>query len=255
MELIDTHCHLDFTQFADDHVEVINNARSNGVQRFVIPAVKQSSWQALIDFCNIQQGLYYALGLHPMFFSAHKYEHISFLKQSIQNSQAIAVGEIGLDFYQADVDRDMQLEFFEQQLLIAQDLDLPVILHVRKAHEEAIACLQKIKVAGGIVHAFNGSMQQAERYQRLNFKFGFGGMLTYERSSKLLRLAKELPLDSIVLETDSPDMTVAQHRGERNSPEYLPYCLQALAKVRDEEIDVVAQATTHNATTALRIAN
>jgi TatD DNase family protein len=253
MELIDTHCHLDFTQFADDHLHVIDNARRRGVQRFVIPAVKQASWQRLIDFCKIQQGLYYALGLHPMFFSEHKYEHLSLLKKSIQNSQAIAVGEIGLDFYQSEVDHEMQLEFFEQQLLIAQDLDLPVILHVRKAHEETIAWLQKIKVPGGIVHAFNGSLQQAERYRRLNFKFGFGGMLTYERSSKLRLLAKQLPLESIVLETDAPDMTVAQHRGERNSPEYLPFCLQALAQVRDEEIDVLAKATTHNAYHVLRI--
>lgn len=253
MELIDTHCHLDFSEFEVDREQVISNARAKGVQRFVIPAVKQSSWQALIDFCNAQQAMHYALGLHPMFFAEHQAEHVSLLQQTIETSQAIAVGEIGLDFYQTGVDHALQIEFFEQQLLIAQQLDLPVILHVRKAHEETIASLQKIKVVGGIVHAFNGSLQQAARYQQLNFKFGFGGMLTYERSTKLRKLAKELPLESIVLETDAPDMTVAQHRGERNSPEYLPYCLQALAEVRAEAIEDLAQATTDNAKTVLRL--
>lgn len=255
MYLIDTHCHLDFSAFENDRLEVMHRARAKGVHRFVIPGVKKSYWQPLIDFCHTQQGVYYALGLHPLFFAAHQRQHLFDLRTCLQGNQALAVGEIGLDFYPAEVNRDEQIEFFEQQLRIAQDFGLPVILHVRKAHEETIACLRKIKVTGGIVHAFNGSIQQAERYQSLGFKFGFGGMLTYERSSKLRALAKELPLNSLVLETDAPDMTVAQHHGQRNSPEYLPYCLEALAQVRDEDIETIAQATTDNANSVFRLAD
>ena len=148
---------------------------------------------------------------------------------------------------------DRQIEIFERQLAVACDAQLPVILHVRKAHEEVLACLRKYNVKAGIVHAFNGSLQQAERYLQYSFKFGFGGMLTYERSSKLRKLASQLPLETIVLETDSPDMTVEQHRGERNSPEYLPYCLQALARIKMTAPEVIAEITMANAKEVLGI--
>ena len=122
-----------------------------------------------------------------------------------------------------------------------------MILHVRKAHDQVLATLKRIRVCGGTAHAFNGSLQQAAQYRELGFRLGFGGMLTFERSTRLRALARALPLESIVLETDAPDMTVAQHHGERNSPEYLPYCLAALAAVRDEAAAVIAQQTTRNA--------
>jgi len=126
-----------------------------------------------------------------------------------------------------------------------------VILHVRRAHDAALAVLKRIRVAGGIAHAYSGSLEQAWQYLDLGFCLGFGGMLTFERSTKLRRLARELPLDAMVLETDSPDLTVASHRGERNSPEYLPECLAALAEVRGEDPDGVAARTTANARAVL----
>jgi TatD DNase family protein len=128
-----------------------------------------------------------------------------------------------------------------------------VLLHVRKAHDRVLETLKRVHVCGGIAHAFNGSLQQAARYRDLGFKVGFGGMLTFERSSKLRLLARELPLTDLVLETDAPDLTVVQHRGERNSPEYLPYCLAALAEVRDEPIEELARRTTANAREVLRL--
>jgi TatD DNase family protein len=129
------------------------------------------------------------------------------------------------------------------------------VLHVRKAHDPVLATLKRIKVRGGIAHAFNGSLQQAQQYIDLGFKLGFGGMLTYVRSNKLRSLAKALPIEALVLETDAPDMTVAAHRGERNSPEYLMDCLQALAAVRDEDPLALAAATTHNAEVVLGLAS
>jgi len=148
---------------------------------------------------------------------------------------------------------DKQLFYFEQQLLLAQKKELPVILHILKTHNQALSSLKKYPVIGGTVHAFNGSLQQAEQYIELGFKLGFGGMLTYERSSKLRKLAAELPLESIVLETDAPDMTVFQHQYQRNSPVYLPYCLQALADVRNEAPEVIAAQTTLNAKSVFNI--
>ncbi len=245
--MIDTHCHLDFAAFDADRDEVFERAKISGLTGFVIPAVKQSSWQALIKLCAQYDNVYYALGLHPIFIREHQADDVQLLRDSVESSQPVAIGEIGLDFYDRSLALEKQLDLFERQLAVACDVQLPVILHVRKAHQEVLACLEKFPVTGGVVHAFNGSMQIAERYMEHNFKFGFGGMLTYERSSKLRKLAKQLPLESIVLETDSPDMTVEAHRGQRNSPEYLPDCLAALAQVREMDIDVVAEQTTHNA--------
>jgi len=147
----------------------------------------------------------------------------------------------------AGLDRKRQQALFEAQLECARNAGLPVILHVRKAHEQVLATLKRIRVCGGTAHAFNGSLQQPQQYIELRFRLGFGGRLTYERSSRLRNLARAVPLEAIVLETDAPDMTVAQHQGERNSPEYLIYCLQALAEVRDESLDTVAEVTTRNA--------
>lgn len=253
MELIDTHCHLDFAQFADDREQVLNNAQTAGVSEFVIPGVQQNSWSTLIDLCNQQPNLHYALGLHPMFMAVHQAGDIHKLEALVAETAPLAIGEIGLDFYAKDSDRDLQITLFEQQLEIARTSQLPVIIHTRKAHEEVLAALKKIPVVGGISHAFNGSLEQAKRYRELNIKFGFGGMLTFERSTKLRALAKQLELTDIVLETDSPDMTVEPHKGERNSPEYLPYCLQALADVRDEDIEVIAAATTKTAREVLSL--
>ena len=253
MKIIDTHCHLDFDVFKHDRHDVLNRARENGLCAFVIPAVRQSTWSSLIALCDQTSDMYYALGLHPMFIETHELSDIESLRDCVANNQPIAIGEIGLDFYDRSLQAEKQVIIFEQQLQLACNVNLPVILHVRKAHEEVLACLKKFPVTGGIVHAFNGSLQQAERYLEHNFKFGFGGMLTYERSSKLRKLASELPIESIVLETDSPDMTVKQHRGERNSPEYLLHCLCSLAEVRDMSLQQVAQQTTFNACDVLKL--
>jgi len=254
MNIIDTHCHLDFEVFDVDRREVFLRARKNGLTAFVIPAVKRSSWDELIKLCDEYSDAYYALGLHPMFIREHQYDDVTSLKNYVATTKPIAIGEIGLDFYDRTLAVDKQLELFERQLALACDVNMPVILHVRKAHEEVLASLSKFPVPGGVVHAFNGSLQQAERYMSHSFKFGFGGMLTYERSSKLRKLAKALPLESIVLETDSPDMTVEAHHGQRNSPEYLPDCLAALAGVREMSVIDAANQTTRNARDVFKLA-
>lgn len=253
MQIIDTHCHLDFDAFEHDRDDVLKRARINGLRGFVLPGVKQTTWSSLISLCNKSQDMHYALGMHPLFIQDHELDHIKELRDCVAANDPVAIGEIGLDFHDKSLQVDKQLEFFEQQLKLACDVNLPVILHVRKAHEEVLACVKKFPVVGGIVHAFNGSLQQAERYQASHFKFGFGGMLTYERSSKLRKLARVLPIESIVLETDSPDMAVEQHRGERNSPEYLPHCLQSLAEVRSMSVTQVAQQTSMNACEVLNL--
>jgi TatD DNase family protein len=255
MEIIDTHCHLDVAAFDADRQAVLERARSKGVAGIVVPGVSAPGWDALIRFCNTDPCLYPALGLHPVYLEQHRNTDLVRLKELLAANPPVAVGEIGLDYFVKELDREHQQHLFEAQLKLASDAGLPVILHVRKAHDQVLAALKRIPVCGGISHAFNGSLQQAAQYIELGFKLGFGGMLTYERSHKLHALARELPLEAIVLETDAPDMTVVQHRGERNSPEYLHYCLAALAGLRSEDPEQIAHQTTRNARGVLNLSN
>lgn len=244
MELFDTHCHLDVAAFDEDRAQVLQRAREMGVSQLLVPSIDAAHWDGLLQLCDAQSGLHAALGLHPVFLESHRSEHIARLEQTIETARPVAIGEIGLDYFLRELDRDAQLGLFEAQLSIARAVNLPVVLHVRKAHDTVLASLKKLTVPGGTVHAFNGSEVQARQYIDLGFKLGFGGTLTRERSKKIRALAQALPIESIVLETDAPDMVVAQHAGERNSPEYLPYCLKALAEARDvSEQDIAAQTT------------
>ena len=247
MHLVDTHCHIDIEAFDADRAQVLQHASELGVRQLVIPAIDARRWQGLIGLCDTQPGLFPALGLHPVFLTAHSAGDIALLESMIEKHQPVAVGEIGLDYYLRELDRDQQQVLFDAQLEVARNMGLAVILHVRKAHDSVLATLRRIPVQGGTVHAFNGSLQQAQQYIDMGFKLGFGGMLTYPRSRKIRQLAADLPIDAIVLETDAPDMAGAAHQGERNSPEYLPDCLQALAEVRDADPDELARLTTDNA--------
>ena len=247
MNIIDTHCHLDVADFDLDRDEVINRCRTAGVSKIIIPAIESKTWDKLLALCKTENGLYPALGLHPVFIEQHQPDDIKQLEQLLETARPVAIGEIGLDFYIKELDQQQQTDLFEAQLQIAKNHDLPVILHVRKAHDQVLQLLKKVKVKGGFCHAFNGNLQQANKYIELGFKLGFGGTLTYENAHKIHRLAKELPLDSIVLETDAPDMVVNSHRGERNSPEYITDCLNSLAKIRNEDAELIAKQTTQNA--------
>jgi len=247
MEITDTHCHLDVDAFDSDRDAVLTRCRQKNISKIIVPAIQANGWSKLIDLCERENVLYPALGLHPVFIQQHHDNDIEELETLIQSSRPAAIGEIGLDYYMKDLDLALQTHFFEAQLKLAVKYELPVILHVRKAHDPVLQLLKKYKVKGGFSHAFNGSLQQAQQYIDLGFKLGFGGTLTYKNSSKIHQLAKSLPLESIVLETDAPDMVVESHRGERNSPEYIVEALTALAEIRNEDINVIAEKTSLNA--------
>jgi len=253
MQLVDTHCHLDLGAFASDVDAVIGQARMHGVAAFIVPAVARSGWPDLLTLCDRHPDLYPAFGLHPVFIDRHADADIDALRQMIAARRPVAVGEIGLDHQVEGLDRPRQRQLLEAQLAVAREHGLPVLLHVRKAHEEMLAALRRTGSCGGIAHAFNGSLEQARRYLALGFRLGFGGTLTYERATRIRALAAALPLEAIVLETDAPDMAPAAHHGERNSPAYLPQVLMSLAAVRGQSPLLLARATTRNACAALGI--
>jgi len=247
MKLIDTHCHLDFEEFDQDRDDVVSDTYLAGVESIILPGVKASSWDNLVKVSQ-KYGFCYAIGLHPCFIEDHSKNDLILLETMLAKSNPVAIGEIGLDFYHGINNKNLQLDLFESQVNIAQSNALPVIIHARKSHDDILHILKKqnFKFAGTI-HAFNGSLQQAHKYIDLGFKLGFGGMLTYERSTHLRKLASSLPLESIVTETDAPDMTGAKHHHQRNSPAYIPEVIETLALIRNQSEKIIAEQIWSNA--------
>ena len=252
--LFDSHCHLDFPAFDADRDAVVQSCREAGLVGIVVPGVTAATWPRLLEVVSGAPGfLHPALGLQPMFLDAHRDADLDALRAGIEAHRPIAVGEIGLDYYDKGLDRARQRALSRAQLAIAREADLPVILHVRKAHEEVLALLREVRVCGGVAHAFNGSPQLAARYLEFGFKLGIGGGMTHERARKLRATVRDLPAEAIVLETDAPDMAPAGHRGERNSPAYLPEVLAALSALRGEAPDDLARVSTENVRKVFRL--
>ena len=252
MRLVDTHTHLDFPDFDADRSEVLGQARRAGVERMVLLGVYQDNWQRVWELVKSDPQLYAAFGLHPVYLEQHRPEHLlalgDWLSRLRGDRQLCAVGEFGLDYYVAELDRERQQALFEAQLQLAVDFDLPALLHVRRSHADVIARLKRFKLArGGIVHAFAGSYEEAREYRRLGFRLGLGGAATWPQALRLRKVLPRLGLDGVVLETDSPDMAPAMYAGVRNSPVHLPQIAVALAEVMGVAPQVLAEASTRNA--------
>lgn len=262
---IDTHCHLDAPEFDADRDAVRQQARARGVVQCVIPAVARGNWVAVRELAH-RHGDSYALGIHPLCTGNAQDADIDRLAHELEQHRAdprlVAIGEIGLDYFVPGLDPDRQQRFYRAQLQLARRFDLPVLLHVRRSADKLLKGLRELPVQGGIAHAFNGSLQQAQAFISLGFKLGFGGAMTYDRALQLRRLATELPEDALVLETDAPDIpphwlyTTAAERAQgqpqgRNTPAELPRIAQELALLRGVPVEALAAATTANARVAL----
>jgi TatD DNase family protein len=245
--LIDSHCHLDAPEFDHDRNAVIARARAAGVMAQVIPAVAASGWPKLRALCAGHEGLYPAYGLHPMFLAEHRDEDIDALRELLTTGHAVAVGECGLDFHVPGLDETRQRFFFEAQLKVAIEFDLPVIVHARKAVDAVISVLRGIGGLRGVVHSFSGSEQQAEQLWKLGFHLGIGGPVTYDRAQRLRRIVATMPIEHLLLETDAPDQPDAGHRGERNEPARLTVACHCIAGLRGITPDALAAVTSENA--------
>ena len=256
---IDTHCHLDAGEFAGDADAVAERAAQQGVSRIVIPAVELANFEAVRRLAERHANCAYSLGIHPMYVPQAQESDLSSLRATVQEARKdpkfVAVGEIGLDFFVPGLRdgtlREKQEFFYSEQLKIARDFDLPVLLHVRRSQDVILKYLRRISVPGGIAHAFNGSFQQAQEFIKLGFKLGFGGAMTFPRAQQIRRLASELPQEALVLETDAPDISPAWLHPKRNSPEELPRIGQVLAELRGMPADAIARLTSDNARAVL----
>jgi len=246
--MIDTHCHIDIDVFSDTFEDVLYKARSVGISAMVVPGVDRAGWDRLLFLCQNYSELFSAPGLHPLYIANHRPTHIIELEALAQKSEISAIGEIGLDYFVESVDLTAQQHLFEQQLNIAKTTQLPILLHVRKAHDQVLATLRRKHFPyGGIVHAFSGSYQQAMQYIKRGFCIGVGGTITYSRATRVRKIVKELPSESLVLETDAPDIPPAGHHGKCNLPEYLPEIVESLAALRGETEETVKTYTSSNA--------
>lgn len=249
--LIDTHCHLDAAEFDADREAVLARARAGGVGCIVIPAVERANFEAVARMGRALPGCAYALGIHPMYVDRAGPDNLeamrAVLEASIGDPRLVAIGEIGLDFFVPGLNRERQAFFLDAQLKMARDFDLPVLLHVRRSQDSLLAAIRRARPPGGIAHAFNGSLQQAQGFLDQGFALGFGGALTYERALRIRRLVGELPAQAHVLETDAPDMPPAWLGRGRNAPGELPRIAQAFAALRGVSVDEAIESTARNA--------
>jgi len=247
---IDTHVHLDAREYGGDGVGVALKAQQAGVSMIVIVAVERGNFDAVAGLAHASPNACYALGIHPICVPQAQDEDLDYMRTQVEGAMSdprfVGIGEIGLDFFIPELTtlemRDKQERFFREQLRIARDFGLPVLTHVRRSQDQVLKHLRQIRPAGGIAHAFNGSFQQAQNFIDLGFHVGFGGNMTFTRALQIRRLAAELPLASIVLETDSPDIAPSWIHPGRNSPDQLPGIGATLAELRGIGVDEVREA-------------
>ncbi|MDR2872374.1 MAG: TatD family hydrolase [Xanthomonadaceae bacterium] len=247
MVLIDTHCHLDAAEFDHDRNAVVERATAMGVVSQIVPAIRMSNWRTIRVICTQYRNLFPAYGLHPIYLSEHRPEHLTQLRDWIEHDRPYAIGECGLDFFIRDLDPATQQYYLHQQLQIAREYDLPVIVHARRSVDAVIAAIRNIGRVRGVIHSFSGSPEQARQLWKLGFFVGLGGPVTYERAQRLRRLVTTMPLEQLLLETDAPDQPDATIRGQRNEPSRLPVILETIAKLRHQPMDEIASRTTANA--------
>ncbi|OTA18238.1 deoxyribonuclease YjjV [Xenorhabdus vietnamensis] len=246
---IDTHCHFDFSPFAGDETASLKQARQAGVEKIIVPTISQMNFQRVSALAKDYSPIYAAFGLHPLYIAEHQDIHLDELDQKLQekDTKFVAVGEIGLDLYMPEPQFEKQKRTLEAQLKLAKQHDLPVILHSRKSHDQLAAILRKHKLLRtGVIHGFAGSLSQAQVFIRMGFYIGVGGTITYDRAQKTRSTISQLPLSSLVLETDAPDMPLSGFQGQPNRPERVAQVFSVLCELRQESPEEIAKQIYQN---------
>lgn len=255
MRFIDTHCHFDFPPFVDDAEQSIARAAEAGVEKIIVPAVDVSRFAVVCQLAADHPALYAALGLHPIVIESHQDVHLDKLEAYLKQppEKLVAIGEIGLDLYREDPQFDKQERLLDAQLRLAKNYDLPVILHSRRTHDKLALHLRRHDLPRrGVVHGFAGSLQQAQAFINLGYAIGVGGTITYERASKTRQTIAQLPLESLLLETDAPDMPLNGFQGQPNRPERARLVWETLCSLRNESPQQIADALWLNSQTVFR---
>lgn len=248
MELIDSHCHLDDDRFDPDRDAVVARANSLNINKIIIPATTANRWVKIKQIAATYNGAYPAYGMHPMFIEQHQANHIRELDEWLDRESAIAVGECGIDFYGSRVDENWQKQLFNEQLQLAINHGLPVIVHARKAMDEVVSLLRKNRPVGGVIHSFSGSLQQAQQLIEIGFKLGIAATVGFERAKKLRSVVANIPAYGFLIESDAPDQAGVEHRGERNEPGFIVEQLETIATLRNisvSELTLILERNSH----------
>ncbi|MCU0496239.1 MAG: TatD family hydrolase [Anaerolineae bacterium] len=261
VELVDTHCHLDFDRFDEDRDAVLANAAGQGVTRVINPGLDLENSRKVVEQAQRYQGVFAAVGFHPNSTAHFKPDHLAEIRELARQPKVIAIGEIGLDYYWDKSPKDAQIAAFEAQLTLAAELALPVIIHNREASEDVTAILEtwvktlpeSLRSRPGVMHSFSANMAIAERILAIGFYLGFTGPITYKNAEETRRIAAQVPIDRLLVETDAPFLTPIPHRGERNQPIYIPLIVDRLASVKQVSFEEMGQATTQNADRLFRL--
>ena len=246
-QLIDSHCHLDFEVFDDDRTQVLQRAKDNNISDIIIPGTQRTFWDRVRLLCESNPQLHACYGLHPYWLNRQKKQDIQALEKYIEAYRPVALGECGLDFRPSQIDKKTQLYFFEAQLAIAENKQLPVVIHSVKATETVIQTIKKFKNLKGMIHSYSGSSEQAKQLIALNFLISVSASITYDNAKKIKAVVKDIPLTSVLLETDAPDQPDQKHETKRNEPAYLINTLDVISELREEQRETIAKQTTLNA--------
>ena len=253
--LFDTHVHLNDDQFDDDLEEVIERARLNGVERMVVVGFDEKTIKRAMELIDTYDFMYAAIGWHPVDAIDLTDSYLDWIEELTAHPKVVAIGEIGLDYHWDKSPKDIQQAVFRRQIQLAKKLDLPIIIHNREATEDVVTILEEEGAAevGGIMHCFSGSPETAKRCLEMNFYISLGGPVTFKNAVKPKEVAKEVPLDRLLIETDCPYLAPHPYRGKRNEPSYVKLVAEQIADLKEISFDEVARATTENANRLFRI--
>ena len=241
---IDNHCHI-FSEYYDDIEKTINESFEKNVNILILSGCSKKDIIEGLDLIRKYKNVFMTIGFHPDEVDNVNEDDINWLEKLIKdNNKIIGIGEIGLDYYWVKDNKEKQIELFEKQLKLAEKLNVPVVIHTRDATDDTLKILKKYKLKG-IIHCFTGSIETAKEYIKLGFNIGIGGVITF-KNTNLKDTIKEIPIDKITLETDSPYLTPTPHRGEQNSPKYIPIIAEEIAKQKELSTKDVEKITTSN---------
>lgn len=251
MQLVDTHCHLDFDRFDGDRDEVVARAAAVGVTRIVVPGIDLASSRRVVALAERYEGVYAAVGVHPNSSAGWEDGWIGMLRELAGHPKVVAIGEIGLDYYRDWSPRPVQQGALRAQLELAAEVGKPVIIHNRESDEDVIRLLGESPLVGrerpGVLHSFAAPWAVAEVALGMGFYLGFTGPVTYKNADGLRRIVGQVPLDRLLVETDAPFLAPQKHRGERNEPAYVRLVAERIADLHNLSLDVLAERTTANA--------
>ncbi len=241
---IDTHCHISKEDYDDIDLVIKENIDAS-VDKMIVSGCEDNAIEESIELSKKYDSIYLTIGYHPDQVNVVDDEKLDKLKELLKTPKVVGVGEIGLDYHYGKEDKDKQIELFEKQLSIAEEFNLPVVIHSRDATEDTINTLKKFNVKG-IMHCFSGSVETAKIYVSMGFLLGIGGVVTF-KNSNLYKVVEEVGLDNIVLETDAPYLAPTPYRGKQNSSKYIPIIAEKISEILGVSVDVVATKTTNNA--------